>query len=137
MSGSGSTISPDGKDNAGSGGGDSTATAALAERHCLPCEGGVPALTATEAARYLAKLAPGWTLDAAATRIEREFTFRDFFRTMSFVNALAHVANIEDHHPDLEVGYARCHVRYSTHAIGGLSENDFICAAKIDQIATS
>jgi 4a-hydroxytetrahydrobiopterin dehydratase len=53
---------------------------------------------------------------------------------MSFVNALAHVANIEDHHPDLEVGYNYCRVRYSTHAIGGLSENDFICAAKIDRI---
>jgi 4a-hydroxytetrahydrobiopterin dehydratase len=123
--------------NAAGTGGTSPAATALAERHCLPCEGGVPALGAAEAARYLAKLAPGWTLDAAATRIEREFTFRDFFRTMSFVNALAHVANIEDHHPDLEVGYARCLVRYSTHAIGGLSENDFICAARIDQIATS
>ena len=55
---------------------------------------------------------------------------------MSFVNALAHIANIEDHHPDLEVGYNYCRVRYSTHAIGGLSENDLICAAKIDQIAT-
>ena len=53
---------------------------------------------------------------------------------MSFVNAVAHVANIEDHHPDLEIGYSVCRVRYSTHAIGGLSENDFICAAKLDQI---
>ena len=66
--------------------------------------------------------------------LTREFRFRDFYRTMSFVNALAHVANIEDHHPDLEVGYNYCRVRYSTHAIGGLSENDFICAAKIDQL---
>ena len=65
---------------------------------------------------------------------QREFRFKDFYRTMSFVNALAHIANIEDHHPDLEVGYNYCRVRYTTHAIGGLSENDFICAAKIDQL---
>ena len=60
--------------------------------------------------------------------------FRDFYRTMSFVNALAHIANIEDHHPDLEVGYNYCRVKFTTHAIKGLSENDFICAAKIDRI---
>ena len=76
-----------------------------------------------------------WLLDA--TSIQREFRFKDFFRTMSFVNAVAHVANIEDHHPDLEVGYDYCRVRYTTHAIGGLSENDLICAAKIDQLPAS
>jgi 4a-hydroxytetrahydrobiopterin dehydratase len=54
---------------------------------------------------------------------------------MSFVNAVAHVANVEDHHPDLEVGYDYCRIRWSTHAIGGLSENDFICAAKVDRVA--
>jgi 4a-hydroxytetrahydrobiopterin dehydratase len=64
----------------------------------------------------------------------REFRFKDFFRTMSFVNALAHIANLEDHHPDLEVGYGYCRVRFTTHAIQGLSENDFIVAAKIDQL---
>ena len=67
---------------------------------------------------------------ADGTAILREFRFHDFYRTMSFVNALAHIANIEDHHPDLEVGYNYCRVRYTTHAIGGLSENDFICAAR-------
>ena len=82
----------------------------------------------------LLRLDPAWTLDDAAASLRREFTFRDFYRTMSFVNAVAHVANIEDHHPDLEVSYSSCKVRYSTHAIGGLSENDFICAAKLDQI---
>jgi 4a-hydroxytetrahydrobiopterin dehydratase len=81
------------------------------------------------------ELASGWTLAADAACIRREFKFKDFYRTMSFVNALAHLANIEDHHPDLEVGYNYCRVRYTTHAIGGLSDNDFICAAKIDQIA--
>ena len=72
------------------------------------------------------------TADSKAIR--REFKFKDFYRTMSFVNALAHVANIEDHHPDLEVGYGYCRVVFTTHAIKGLSENDFICAAKIDRI---
>jgi 4a-hydroxytetrahydrobiopterin dehydratase len=61
-----------------------------------------------------------------------ELRFKDFYHTMSFVNALAHIANVEDHHPDLELGYDYCNVTYSTHAISGLSENDFICAAKTD-----
>jgi 4a-hydroxytetrahydrobiopterin dehydratase len=107
----------------------------LGERKCVPCEGGVAPLTPAECVTYLAKLAPQWVLAADAKRLSRSFAFKDFYRTMSFVNALAHVANIEDHHPDLEVGYNYCRVRYTTHAIGGLSENDFICAAKIDRIA--
>jgi len=106
----------------------------LADRRCEPCEGGVAPLTRAAADELLLRLDPAWTLDDAAASLRREFTFRDFYRTMSFVNAVAHVANIEDHHPDLEVGYNVCRVRYSTHAIGGLSENDFICAAKLDQI---
>jgi 4a-hydroxytetrahydrobiopterin dehydratase len=106
----------------------------LAQRRCEPCEGGVAPLTRAAADELLLRLDPGWTLDERAASLQREFTFRDFYRTMSFVNAVAHVANIEDHHPDLEVGYNLCRVRYSTHAIGGLSENDFICAAKLDQI---
>ena len=107
---------------------------ALSERKCVPCEGGVQPLARAEAERYLAKLAPGWTLAGDATFIERAWKFKDFYRTMSFVNAVAHIANREDHHPDLEVGYDRCRVRYTTHAIHGLSENDFICAAKIDRL---
>jgi 4a-hydroxytetrahydrobiopterin dehydratase len=106
----------------------------LAHRRCEPCEGGVAPLTRAAADELLLRLDPGWTLDETATSLRREFKFRDFYRTMSFVNAVAHVANIEDHHPDLEVSYSSCGVRYSTHAIGGLSENDFICAAKLDQI---
>jgi len=106
----------------------------LSERKCKPCEGGVEPLTRAEAERLLQELAPGWKLDEAARSIHRELRFKDFYRTMSFVNAVAHIANIEDHHPDLEVGYGRCVVRFTTHAIKGLSENDFICAAKIDRI---
>ena len=106
----------------------------LAERRCQPCEGGVVPLTRAAADELLLRLDPAWTLDDAAASLRREFTFRDFYRTMSFVNAVAHVANIEDHHPDLDVGYNYCNVTFSTHSIGGLSENDFICAAKLDRL---
>ena len=106
----------------------------LAARRCKPCEGGIPALTPAAATQLLAQVSSGWVLAENARTIRREFRFRDFYRTMSFVNALAHVANIEDHHPDLEVGYNYCHVTFTTHAIRGLSENDFVCAAKVDLI---
>jgi 4a-hydroxytetrahydrobiopterin dehydratase len=107
---------------------------ALAERKCKACEGGIAPLTRGESEKMLEELASGWVLSPDAATIGRAFAFKDFYRTMSFVNALAHIANIEDHHPDLEVGYNYCRVRFSTHAIKGLSENDFICAAKIDHI---
>ena len=106
----------------------------LADRRCVPCEGGVKPYTEAEARAALAGLDRAWSLDAAAKRLEREYRFKDFYRVMSFVNAVAHVANREDHHPDLELGYNYCRVRYTTHAIQGLSENDFICAAKIDRL---
>jgi 4a-hydroxytetrahydrobiopterin dehydratase len=106
----------------------------LAQKKCMPCDGGVAPLTRPAADSLLAELDPGWKLSADGKSIRREFAFKDFYRTMSFVNALAHVANIEDHHPDLEVGYNYCRALFTTHAINGLSENDFICAAKIDSI---
>ena len=109
----------------------------LAERSCKPCEGGMAPLTAEQAAALLVRISKDWALIAGAHAIRREFRFRDFYRTMSFVNALAHIANIEDHHPDLEVGYNYCRVSYTTHAVKGLSENDFICAAKVDLIPLS
>ena len=108
----------------------------LVDRRCKPCEGNIAAFSAEQAQAALKQLSADWRLIQDGKAIKREFAFRDFYRTMSFVNALAHLANIEDHHPDLEVGYNYCRVRLSTHAIGGLSENDFICAAKIDRIAT-
>ena len=107
----------------------------LTDKRCKPCEGGVAPLTQAEAQKLLAKLNSGWILSQQAPALRREFKFKDFYRTMSFVNALAHVANIEDHHPDLEVGYGYCRVQFTTHAIKGLSENDFICAAKVDLIS--
>jgi 4a-hydroxytetrahydrobiopterin dehydratase len=109
----------------------------LNEKKCVPCEGGVAPLTLAEAQKLRAKLSPGWELAGDAKSIRREFKFKDFYRTMSFVNALAHIANLEDHHPDLEVGYGYCRAVFTTHAIKGLSENDFICAAKIDRVPLS
>ena len=106
----------------------------LASGTCAPCEGGMAPLTAQEAGGLRAQLHPDWTLAGDAKSLRRALKFKDFYRTMSFVNALAHIANVEDHHPDLEVGYNYCRITYSTHSIGGLSQNDFICAAKIDRL---
>ncbi len=104
----------------------------LAERKCAPCEGGVPPLTEAQAKTLLGQLHGDWKIADDFKSLRRSLAFKDFYRTMSFVNAVAHVANREDHHPDLSVGYNYCHIVYQTHSIGGLSENDFICAAKID-----
>jgi 4a-hydroxytetrahydrobiopterin dehydratase len=105
----------------------------LASRRCKPCAGGTPPLS-RDRARELLKQVSDWDLDEAGREISRTFRFKNYHQTMAFVNALAWIAHQEDHHPDLEVGYSRCRVRYSTHAVGGLSDNDFICAAKIDRL---
>jgi len=104
----------------------------LTTQKCVPCEGGVPALKHSEATALCAQLHTDWKLAADDKSIARTFKFKDFYRTMSFVNAVAHIANTEDHHPDFAVGYDHCGLTFSTHAIDGLSQNDFICAAKVD-----
>lgn len=109
----------------------------LTAKHCVPCEGGIAPLTREQSAQLMKQLHGDWQLGDDNKSIRREFKFKNFYHTMSFVNAVAHVANREDHHPDLEVGYNYCNIRYNTHAIGGLSENDFICAAKVDALLTS
>lgn len=106
----------------------------LTEQKCTPCEGNTPPLERSEAEQLLGQVGDEWSIDDDGRSIRREFKFKNFYRTISFVNAVAWIANREDHHPDLEVGYNRCLVRFSTHAIGGLSRNDFICAAKIDAL---
>jgi 4a-hydroxytetrahydrobiopterin dehydratase len=106
----------------------------LASKKCVPCEGGVPALSRAEAQALMKQLRPEWKLAEDGKSIASEWKFRNFLHTMSFMNAVAHIANAEDHHPDVELGYGYCRIRYNTHAIGGLSENDFICAAKIDAL---
>ena len=104
----------------------------LAERHCRPREG--EAALTTEAARSLLGQLKDWMLDSKTGVIERSWRFRNFHETMSFVNAVAWVAHRENHHPDLEVGHNRCRVRFHTHSVNGLTENDFICAAHIDAL---
>ncbi len=106
----------------------------LADKKCAPCEGGVPPLTRAEADALRVSLDPGWTVADDGRSLRRSFQFKDFYRTMSFVNAVAHVANAEDHHPDLQIGYGYCRMTFTTHSIGGLSQNDFICAAKVDRL---
>ena len=103
----------------------------LARRKCAPCEGGVAPLDAARIAPMLKGL-QGWELDGKA--IAKTFRFKNYFETMAFVNAAAWISHREDHHPDLLVGYDRCRVSYVTHAIDGLSDNDFICAAKLDAL---
>ena len=98
---------------------------------CVACEGGIPALTRDEINKLLPQL-KNWQLSTDATFIQRRFSFKNFYETMAFVNAIAWVANQENHHPDLEVGYNYCGVKFLTHAVKGLTQNDFICAAKID-----
>jgi len=106
----------------------------LSQKSCKPCEGGVSPMTQDEANEMLSQLNDDWQLQAEPIEIQRTFKFKNYYHTIAFVNALAWIAHQEDHHPDIEVSYNRCLVRYSTHAIGGLSENDFICAAKIDAL---
>jgi 4a-hydroxytetrahydrobiopterin dehydratase len=105
----------------------------LVTRHCKPCEGGTPPLT-REQAEALLQQVPSWTLSPDTRTLERRFKFANYYETMAFVNAVAFIAHREDHHPDLEVGYNACGVRFSTHSVGGLSDNDFISAAKIDAL---
>ena len=106
----------------------------LATRSCKPCEGGVAPLEQQEIDRLLKDLS-GW--EQQGKELVKTYQFKNYYETMAFVNATAWVSHREDHHPDLEVGYRQCRVRYSTHAIGGLSENDFICAARIDALQAS
>ncbi len=108
-------------------------TTDLSSRHCRPHAPGTRALGHDEARALLAQV-PGWILDETAGSITRDFRFADYYKTMAFVNALAWIAHREDHHPDMEVGYSHCQVRYSTHSAGGLTENDFICAARINHL---
>ena len=106
----------------------------LADKHSQPIKPGTPALTDSYAKELLATL-PGWVSKDGA--ISKAFSFKNYYETMAFVNAVAWIANSEDHHPDMEVGYNKCTVRYSTHSVGGLSKDDFVSAAKVEALFNS
>jgi len=105
----------------------------LAQARCTPRKGHEHRLTPARVRELLPDV-PGWEVVEDGHALSRTFTFKDYYRTIAFVNALAWMAHREDHHPDLSVHYNRCVVRYSTHDVGGLSENDFICAAKAETL---
>lgn len=100
-----------------------------AEKKCEPCEGGTKPMTDDAIRTHLDQL-NGWAYSDGA--IEKTYEFKNYYETTAFVNAVVWIAHREDHHPDITFGYKTCTVRYATHAIGGISDNDFICAAKID-----
>ncbi len=103
----------------------------LTSKKCKPCEGGTQPLSQAEANKLMKEL-EGWVLYDRI--LGKTYEFKNFYQTMAFVNAVAWLSHREDHHPDMNVGYNKCHVEYTTHAINGLSENDFICAAKVDAL---
>ncbi len=107
---------------------------ALSKRKCQPCEGGVSPLD-REAAETLSRQTPGWDIDGAGKLISRKYQTRDFMAAIEFMTKIGYVAQADDHHPDLHLtGYRNLEIVLSTHAIGGLSENDFILAAKINEL---
>ncbi len=101
------------------------------EKQCEPCKPGTPPMAADEVQAELQQL-EGWQLDDGA--LQRTFTFKNYYQTTAFVSAAAWVAHREDHHPDISFGYKECTIRYSTHSVGGISPNDFICAAKTNAL---
>lgn len=112
----------------------------LTQKKCVACEGGTPTLTMAEVGKYKAPLKQPWEVvmdenhKDAAKKIKREFKFKDFKEAMTFINKIAAIAEEEQHHPDIYIFYNRTQIELWTHAIGGLSENDFIMAAKIEQL---
>jgi 4a-hydroxytetrahydrobiopterin dehydratase len=105
----------------------------LAAKSCVPCRGGIPPLTEARAREFLVGT-PGWSLSENATRLARRFEFEDFKKAMEFVNRVADIAEREGHHPDIAIHWNKVDLILWTHKIGGLHENDFILAAKIDQL---
>lgn len=109
----------------------------LKSKHCESCEGIGAALNADQISNLMPQLDVNWKVMTDTKSIKKSFSFKNFYETMAFVNAIAWIANSENHHPDLELGYNYCHVKFTTHALDGLSHNDFICAAKIDSLLPS
>ena len=106
----------------------------LSQKHCESCEGIGSALNQEQIQALKPQLNEQWSVTDDSKSIKRSLSFNNFYETMAFVNALAFIANIENHHPDLEIGYNYCHITFMTHALNGLTHNDFICAAKVDDL---
>lgn len=106
----------------------------MTKKKCQPCEGLEKPLNEKKVLKLLESLSDEWHYDHKFKTIYRKFNFKNYYDTMAFVNAIAWISHTQDHHPDLIVSYNRCQVCYTTHAINGLSENDFICAEKIDEL---
>ncbi|MBI3341769.1 4a-hydroxytetrahydrobiopterin dehydratase [Candidatus Curtissbacteria bacterium] len=100
---------------------------------CVPCEGGTKPMTTEEMKPYLEEV-QNWQTKDDNKKIERKFKFKDFKEALEFVNRIGEIAEQEGHHPDVQLGWGRVEVELSTHAIGGLSVNDFILAAKINKL---
>ena len=109
----------------------------LHQQQCQACEGIGTALNAEQIKNLMPQIQNEWQVKNQRTELNRTFQFKNYYQTMAFVNALAWVAHQQNHHPDLIVSYNRCDVTWSTHALNGLSMNDFICAAKTDQLLIS
>jgi 4a-hydroxytetrahydrobiopterin dehydratase len=109
-------------------------TTELTAKQCRPCEGGIPALSGAEVEQYSSAV-PNWKVSNDGKRIARSWRMKDFRTALDLFQRVGEIAEQEDHHPDLHlVGYRNVTIELSTHAIGGLSENDFILAAKIDRV---
>ena len=106
----------------------------LTKKHCIPCEGGTPPMPDADEDKYIQEV-PSWTLDREGThKMSKQFKFKNFREAMGFVNKVAEIAEEEGHHPDIYIFYNKVKLELFTHAVGGLSENDFIMAAKIDEL---
>lgn len=105
----------------------------LSKKKCIPCEGGIPPLDSARVAEYQKHIQPEWRL-TSDSKISREYSFSDYRNTIGFVNRVADLAEEEGHHPVMHVYYSKVVIELWTHAIGGLSENDFILAAKIEKL---
>lgn len=105
----------------------------LTSKKCVPCEDGTFQLKPEEIESYSKQISEEWEV-LSNVKISRDFKFKDFKKTMKFVDSVADIAEKEDHHPDMEVRYGKVNIKLTTHAINGLSENDFIVASKIDKI---
>ena len=105
----------------------------LARKSCIPCEGGTPAMAVDAASGLMAQL-DAWTLSDDGRSIFKRFEFKGFAKPVEMANLAAWLGNKQGHHPDIAFGWGYCEVRFTTHAAGGLTENDFICAAKLDAL---